>query len=157
MALFCCTPLVPVQRGHSSLVESLRPLDIFLQTHTRPTENQNCISIQWLAPSYTDARRKESNTTVLIKHIITALIPLLRYSQPLSAVGEKKNSVFSYRLLAFVMTTPKTWVLSIRIVNKSAWSSSSEVLLRVFSDKINFRVFWVNIHFGIQRSRRHCC
>ena len=93
MALFCCTPLVPVQRGRWSLVESLRPLDIFPQTHPRPAENQDCISIQWCMPAYSDARRKESNTTVLLKHITTALIPLLRYSQPLSAVGAKKNSV----------------------------------------------------------------
>ena len=40
-------------------------------------------------------------------------------------------------------------VLSKRLENKSAWSSSSEVLLHVFSDIINFRVFWVKIHFGI--------
>ena len=33
------------------------------------------------------------------------------------------------------------WVLSERLANKSAWSSSSEVLLHVFSDVINLRVF----------------
>ena len=49
------------------------------------------------------------------------------------------------------------WVLSKRLTNKSAWSSSSsEVLLRIFSDIINFRVFWVKIYFGMRRSRRHC-
>lgn len=96
MALFCCILLVPVQLGRSSLVGFLRPLDIFLQTHTRPVENQNCISIKWRTPAYTDAGRKESNTTGLLKHIITALIPLLRYSQPLSAVGAKKKSVIFF-------------------------------------------------------------
>ena len=45
---------------------------------------------------------------------------------------------------------------SIRLANKSAWSSSSEVLLHVVSDLINFRVFWVKIHFGVWRSRRYC-
>ena len=47
-------------------------------------------------------------------------------------------------------------MLSKRLANKSAWSSSSsEVLLHVFSDMINFRVFRVKIHFGIRRSRRN--
>ena len=41
------------------------------------------------------------------------------------------------------------WVLSERLANKSAWSSSSEVLLHVFSDVINLRVFRVKIHFEI--------
>ena len=49
-----------------------------------------------------------------------------------------------------------SWVLSKRLAYKSAWSSSSEVPLHVFSDIISFRVFWVKIHFGIRRSRRHC-
>ena len=47
------------------------------------------------------------------------------------------------------------WVLSKRLANKSAWSSLSEVPLHVFSNIINFRVFWVKIHFGVRQSRRH--
>ena len=50
-----------------------------------------------------------------------------------------------------------SWVLSKRLANKPAWSSSrSVVLLHIFNDIINFRVFWVKIHFRIRRSRRHC-
>ena len=42
------------------------------------------------------------------------------------------------------------WLLSERLANKSAWSSSSEVLLHVLSDVINLRVFRVKIHFEIR-------
>ena len=77
------------------------------------------------------------------------------------ALGEFEFKVSNLNILLLMATLGHRkrlggWVLSKRLVNKSAWSSSSEVLLHVFSDIINFRVFWVNIHFGIRRSRRHC-
>ena len=82
------------------------------------------------------------------RHIYISLPSSLCFGAPLEFFASIHLLVFG--CLFLVGQRLGGWVLSERLANKSAWSPSSEVLLHVFSDVINLRVFRVKIHFEIR-------